>query len=188
MLSPLENRNLTLPVEMTMESFVGREVPEVLREIESLRVRVWRDTGFTIKPGHEQDTHWGDDWDAECTHFAVRKNGTLIAATRVSTHHSIESTPYPEWFPNLSPEPHPPLLYISRLVVDQTFKRQKLGDLLDLKCIQLGRYLGAGAILCDVPEYRIEPLQRRGFILTCEPKLGVLFPTMRFSGMILRLE
>lgn len=188
MLTPLETRNLSLPPEMILESFTGREKPSVLREIESLRVQVWRETKFAIKAGHEEDTHWGDEWDSKCTHFAIRKGQTLIAATRVSTHDSIASTPYPDWFPNITPELHPPLLYISRLIVDQAFKCQKLGDFLDLQCIELGRRLNAGAILCDVPEYRIEPLLRRGFALTCEPKLGVLFPTMRFSGMILRLE
>lgn len=187
MLSPLETKNLSLPPGMTVQAFCGNERPDLLREIETLRVRVWRDTGFKMKAGHENDTHWGDHWDVEGKHFAVLFQGKVIAATRVTKHNSLADSPYPAWFENVTPEPSPPLLFISRLVVDLNFQRRGLSDILDQKCIELGRQLGAGAIICDVPEYRIEPLLRRGFTLTCEPKLGILFPEMRFSGMILRL-
>ena len=184
----LENSAITLPQGLKLERFSGQQKFDLLREIEALRVRVWRASDFPMKAGHEQDTHWGDDWDKTCTHFAILNGGKVIAATRVTTHGSIADTPYPDWFDQIRPEPSPPLLYISRLVVDTDFQRQGLSDFLDARSIELGRELNAGAVLCDVPEYRVAPLLRRGFTLTSEPKLGVLFPTMRFSGMMYRLK
>lgn len=188
MLTPLELNPPVLPSGMTLVHFFGHEEPNSLKQLEALRVVVWRAEGFPIRPENENDTHWGDKWDAESHHFVILADGMQIAATRVSTHDSIFNLPYPEWFSDLRPEPQPPLLYVSRLVVHPEFQRRGLGDFLDAQSISLGRSLNAGAIFCDVPEYRINYLRERGFELTSEPKLGVVFPTMRFSGMVLRLR
>lgn len=181
-----QRKNKQIPDGLSLRQFYGRARPVELRIIEELRVQVWKASGFPIKAECQNDTHWGDTWDSVSTHFLIYHENKIIAATRVSIHGSVAETPYPEWFPNIQSKP--PFLYISRLVVHPDFQKRGLGDFLDNQCINLGKQQGAGAILCDTPEYRVAPLLKRGWTLTCEPKLGVLFPTMRFSGMMLNLD
>jgi len=183
-----DNLEVNLPTETTLEIFQGRSRPELLREVEALRVEVWKSSGFAIAPERKNDTHWGDEWDSVSTHFVAIKNEKPIAARRVSIHDSISNTPYPEWFETVNFNGLTPILYISRLVVHPDFQKQGLSDYFDKISIEYGKSHNAGVMIGDVPEYRIKPLLRRGFEITSEAKLGVLFPTMYFTGIMLKLK
>lgn len=188
MLTYFEKHSFHLPAHLKVETFHGTEQPSLLSQIETLRVAVWKATDFVIKPELAQETHWGDEWDVICTHWAILKDDEVIGATRASIHPSVSESPYPEWFQNLPALSNQPVVYSSRLIIDPRFQRQGLGDYLDKKCVEFARAAKASAILIDVPEYRIEPLLKRGFELTSEPIQGILFPTMRFTGMVLKIE
>jgi GNAT superfamily N-acetyltransferase len=188
MLTYFDKRSFQLPDNLKVETFHGAEQPDLLSQIETLRVAVWKATGFVIKPELAKETHWGDKWDSVCTHWAILNGDQVIGATRASVHPSVSESPYPEWFQNLSALPAKPVIYSSRLVIAPHYQRQGLGDFLDQKCVEFARAENACAILIDVPEYRIEPLLKRGFQLSSEPIQGILFPTMRFTGMVLKLE
>jgi hypothetical protein len=183
-----DNLSINLPEKTELLVFYGKTHPEILKEVESLRVNVWKSSGFEISPESQNDTHWGDEWDDVSTHFVLAKDQKPIAARRASLHDSISETPYPDWFEGVDFTDLSPIMYISRLIVHPDFQKQGLSDYFDKKCIEFGKSHNAGVIVGDVPEYRIKPLLRRGFEVTSEPKLGVLFPTMRFTGVMLKIR
>lgn len=75
MLTPLELNPPVLLSGMTLVHFSGHEDPALLRQIETLRVVVWQAAGFPIRAENANDTHWGDEWDAESQHYIVIADG-----------------------------------------------------------------------------------------------------------------
>lgn len=175
-----------LPPSLDTVSFYGNDNIGYLNQIGLLRLQVWQNTGFAMSTQIDPNG-WFDAIDERSMHFAILKNKKVIASSRLTTYQTIQETSYPEWFTGLAKNPSPPIAFISRLVVDPEFQGQGLGDNLDARCIALARQQDAGSVLCDVPEYRISALQRRGFELINQPKFGITFPTVKWAVMLLTL-
>lgn len=174
--------------EYELKTFFGREYSALFDEIAILRVKAWRATGLEMSPDFPEDS-LTEALDDRSVQFAVvTRNSELIAATRLTFCPSRQDLPYPEWFKGLTEEPPFPLVYISRLVVDPRFQSNGLGYYLDGVCIEYAKSRNAGSVLCDIPDYRLAGLERRGFRIVQPPIRGIVFPTIHFIGMLLDLR
>jgi GNAT superfamily N-acetyltransferase len=176
-----------LPVTFELMSFDGNDRPDLLDEIGTLRVDVWKATGIELTLPLLRG-RWLDKADETARHFAVRHNGRVVAASRLNLYREFTDIPDAEWYTSLTVLPSFPVAEITRLVVAPEYQHQGLGKALDEECIATARTWSAGCVFCDVPEYRIGPLTRRGFQIVQEPKPGIRFPTVRWTAMILDLQ
>lgn len=178
---------ISLPPHFECITFSGAEKPDLLDEIGALRVRVWEATGV------EQTLPlirglWLDEADNLACHFAIRHHGSVVAASRLNLYREFAEIPDAAWYTSLKRLPPFPLAEITRLVVSPDYQRQKLGTVLDEECIAIAKTRNAQCVFCDVPEYRMSHLTRRGFQMIQEPKLGIRFPTIRWAVMFLDLQ
>ena len=173
--------------EYILETFSGRSNSLLLDEIARLRVRVWRATGFEMSPDFPADS-LHEALDGDSLHYAIMDcDAGLVAASRLTICPSEDELPYPEWFRGLTERPKFPVAYIARLVVDPGHQGKGLGYYLDTVCIQAAKDLRASSVLCDIPDYRLDGLTRRGFRIVLPPTQGVVFPSVYFIGMLLDL-
>lgn len=171
-----------------LTSFFGRENSALFENIAALRVKVWRATGLEMSPDFPKD-RLVEDLDDRSVQFAVVDGkARLIAATRLTICPTENELPYAEWFNGLTERPPFPLGYISRLVVDPEHQSNGLGYYLDTVCIEHSKSHGAASVLCDIPDYRLAGLERRGFRIVQPPIRGIVFPTIHFIGMLLDLR
>lgn len=183
----LRTKSLTLPPDFSLCTFDGRNDEQLLNRIGELRAKVWRSSGYptTLNPSV---TCWLDSEEDRSTHFAISLGSELVAACRLGVYSSVEDLAQGEWFNALTERPPPPMAFTSRLVVDQSVQARGLGHFLDTTCIDTARAWGAASVFCDVPEYRIAGLRRMGFVAVQECKTGVVFPTLRWAAMLLKLK
>ena len=177
-----------LPDKFKLESFYGLSNPSLLDEVTSLRARVWMSSGYPMTITLA-DGKWSDAMEDSSTHFAIKNSqGILIAASRLTIFSKISEMPQGDWFDGLTETPAAPIAYISRLVVDHSVKNCGLGYFLDSECIKLAKSKNLKSVFCEVPEYRMAGLERRGFKIVQQPKEGVVFPTLKWVAMLLPLE
>lgn len=175
------------PPTFEFVSFEGSERSDLLDEIGILRVRVWKAAGVELALPLLQG-RWLDEADKTARHFAVLDTGKLIAASRLNLYREFRDIPNADWYTSVTVLPRFPVAEITRLVVAPEYQHQGLGKALDDESIALARAWSAGCVFCDVPDYRIDSLTRRGFRVIQEPKLGIRFPTVRWTAMILDLS
>ena len=171
---------------MKQESFTGRENEALLQAIGCLRLEVWRDTGTTIHPDLPTDC-WLDNEDSKSFHFAVVEDSGPLAATRLTIYNNPSELSYSNWYDSIDVIPKGSFGAISRLVVKTNSQHRGFGKLLDEKCIELARSKHCSGVLCEVPDYRVEPLKRKGFHVIQPPKSGWYFPDIMWSAMYLPL-
>lgn len=184
----MSNNGYHVPGGYTFKNFSGTSEPDLMNQIGALRWQVWKRTGYDIELSIP-DEHWFDNRDASSEHLAVvADDGTLIGATRVEWYESITHLQDTQLSDSIAQRADPPVVLISRLVVDQEYQGRGVGYFLDSCCIEIACSKGAQSILCDVPEYRIAGLQRRGFMLLEDPKPESTFPSIRWAAMMKQLH
>jgi GNAT superfamily N-acetyltransferase len=162
-----------------LELAYGDANVQFLDQIGVTRFEVWR----SVRTTKETPQDWIDDLDRTSLHLGFRIDSTLGAVTRLSMFATWEDTSESRWFNRLS-EPVPgPVAIIGRLGVRPEFQGQGLGKYLDLICIEIARNLGAKSVFCDVPPYRVAPLQRMGFKVIMAPKRSRNFPDLTWTAM-----
>jgi GNAT superfamily N-acetyltransferase len=176
-----------LPASFELISFDGNDHTDLLDEIGMLRVHVWEASGVELNLPLVRG-RWLDEADQAARHFAVRHDGKIVAASRLNLYREFAEIPDAEWYASMTALPSFPIAEITRLVVYPEYQHQGLGKALDEECIATARNWSAGCVFCDVPEYRISSLTRRGFKVVQEPKLGIRFPTVRWTAMMLDLQ
>ena len=174
--------------DFQLTTFLGRENSALFGRVAALRVKAWRATGLEMSPNFPED-YLTDELDERSVQFAViNGRDDLLAATRLTMCPAQDDLPYPEWFKGLTEEPPFPLGYISRLVVEPSHQSNGLGYYLDTVCIEYAKSHDAVSVLCDIPDYRLAGLERRGFRIVQPPMRGIAFPTIHFIGMLLDLR
>ena len=169
-------------LEFDCTSSTGRTDPGLLSEISRLRLKVWRATGFEMRISPDA-TEWTDEADESAVHFCLHLQGGLVASARVHIYSSLTEVPQATWFTELRLEPKQPVAFLSRLVVDPAYQRRGLGTRLEAERLNFVRDKGARGVLCDVPQYRIEPMRRAGWTLIKEPSAGLVFPEVLWGAM-----
>lgn len=166
-------------------SFWGLDSPELLEKIRRLRTSVWKQqkTRLAFDPATNEWMNEGDDIGY---HIAVTCNQHPIAASRLNLHSSLASLSDVRFYGSFSKHLKEPIAEICRLVVLQNYARQGLSKFLDAKLIALAASLHAGCVYCEVPEYRLQTLETRGFERLHSPKRGVMFPDIQWTPLYLK--
>lgn len=168
--------------------FAGTENEPLLQQIGALRLQVWRATGTTIRLPKET-VSWRDPVeDSDGIHLAVFRGDELVAATRLNVYQKFIDMPGNAWMDSLTEHPSEPYGVIGRLVVSSSFQHFGLGKFLDKECLKEAARQGCSSLLCDVPPYRVAPLEKMGFRVIQPPKLGVTLPEIAWTVMYIELK
>lgn len=189
-------------------------------KIAMLRYEVWKHAStinplfdsYNPHELHESTAKmWLDDNEHEYLHlFITDQIGDVIAACRIRFHRTLSSIAGCHWLSDYR-SPHPlftkftgGVMTIERLVVDPRYSRSIISQgpskgmvygggiarMMDTFSIVLAKTLGAGAVWCDVPRYRIDILSKMGFSsdhFVSKTSAGSRTPEIEWHGMLLDL-
>lgn len=148
----MDLREVTLPNE------------EFLRQIGRLRISAWQtETSRTA----EMEL-WLDEFDRAARHWAVFREGTPVAAARLSVHASIAEVPDAESYLGVFPQPPPgPIASMNRLVVHPSARNAGLSKQLDLIRLDAAKTMGCRSAILSTASgpRRVRQLLRWGFEL-----------------------
>jgi len=134
-----------------------------MQRIGKLRADVWNEEGVSL-PNICKNNMLLDELDHdEAKHFVVFKDDELIAAARLTLHHSLTEMPSAEDFAPYDLALELPYGYLSRLVVKKSFRNQGLARKLDCMCLHEAKKLGAKAVILTTVPYRLKALSKIGF-------------------------
>jgi GNAT superfamily N-acetyltransferase len=167
------------PLGGILQLAYGDSAPEFLDEILATRFEVWR----SVRTTKEKIQDWAEDLDQISLHLGLRIGATLGAVSRLSIFPTWDATSESRWFNRLTETVPGPVAIIGRLGVRDEFQGQGIGTYLDLVCIEIARHLGSKSVFCDVPPYRVAPLQRMGFKVIMAPKRSRNFPDLTWTAM-----
>lgn len=168
-----------LPGVGRLQISYGESDRNFLAEILKIRLAVWQ----KVRTTKRSISDWAEALDQNSIHLGIWIGNKLGAVSRLSFYRTWAETSESRWFNQLTEPVLGPVAIIGRLGVLETFQGQGLGKYLDLVCIEAARRLRFRSVFCDVPPYRVEPLQRMGFRVIMAPKWSRNFPDLTWTAM-----
>lgn len=166
-----------------------REVPpdpDVLQRIGRLRFAVWQAEGCLQEAAFPTGV-WSDADDARASHFIAESGGDLVAAARLLTHASADTSDrdVAVWTALGAPLAFP-AADLGRLVVRADFRRRGLGARLNEARIDAARAAGARTAITTASAANARLLRRAGFrdigaTVTFAERPGVVFAAMQLD-------
>jgi len=151
---------------MEMREFTTLD-EELLRQIGRLRVEAWE----TETARAAEMPTWLDEFDQTARHWVVFREGTPIAAARLSVHQSLTEVPDAESYAGVFAEPpEPPIASLNRLVVHPSARGAGLSKQLDLVRLDAAESLGCCSVILSTASgpRRVSQLIGWGFELVGE--------------------
>lgn len=182
----IDSRHPQLPQGYQLKTFIGVDDPNLLAEITRFRLAVWRAESTTLV-GSFPDNSWGDEKDLLSQHlvvFSLSCPDKIIASARLTLYDSFESFPDRAWYSDFALPVVPPIAYLTRDVVDSQHRTIGLGQYLNLERLRLAEDQGAKTAIADIPDYRIRSFEALGFAMMQKPKIGIIFPEMKWTVML----
>ena len=176
---------LAFPPRHHGERFVGpTEVgdPAVLAAIYELRASVWRATG-AVSPDTFPTGGWSDEFDPASRHWAISRDGQIVAAARLSVHNRLEEVPEAAEYLTAGLRLEGTVAAPARLVVAASARRHGLAArLLDVQD-EAAREAGAAHAVRQASPAMARLLGRRGWRHVAPANADPRFPGVRFSIM-----
>lgn len=141
----------------------------MLEEIGKLRVRAW----VTEVPEASGLVVWLDDLDKRARHWVIHKDGRLVAAGRLSVHHTLKDLPDAECIAEGVLELLPaPIASLNRLVVDPAFRGLGLARRLHVALVRVAVELRCRSVVAVTSsgQRMIDLLQSDGFRIVGDRK------------------
>jgi GNAT superfamily N-acetyltransferase len=145
-------------VEVTEDS-------KLLSEVYSLRIVAWRPHTDI----HVGIVEWIDEIDGKARHWAILRNGTPIAAVRLSLHEELRGVPSHDVYRGVFADALPtPIASYNRMVVHPDFRGLGLSHRLDEISMETARNMGARVLIGATGSFkhnegRIRAMIAKGF-------------------------
>ena|ERR1700733_3395643 len=149
-----------------------------------LRYEVWKDEAELTASVRAQE-QITDEHDEHARHWAAFDGDNIVAAACICCHNNQQEIPDSRVFRQM--QLPTPVASFNRLVVKKQWRRQGIGNQLDILRIQAGREWNAVCVVVTSPSERIPSLQIRGFKLTELQFTPWFAETLLASGLVLTL-
>lgn len=178
----------TLPVTSQSLEITEVRYPSQIQEIGKFRIEGWKNEKG-INPDFFAQDAWLDDLDQHARHWIATVDRALVAVSRLSFHESLHDVPYADL---LKPEhrsyfEHRRLASINRLVVASEYRGQGLAGQMDR--IRIECAARQAEVMIAFPQLsRIDPLQKKGFVMIAQLERIPEMPERPFFVMALDLK
>lgn len=145
---------------------VDQRIPSIIRDIGKLRASVWFEEGH-LSPCVCPNGVWLDELDeldSRGNHWAAFDGNRIVAAARLTLHHSLEDMPQSDEFSPYDLEIGLPYAFMSRLVVEKAYRGRGLARRLDGLRLREAALKGAKAVLVLATPCRVKTLQKQGVV------------------------
>lgn len=183
---PSNSENTSLPPEYEVIKFHGATNLVILEQICKLRLSVWQDQKVKMV-GDFSSGSWSDAEEVKSTHWAVFYAGELVAASRMTIYNFLSELPDARFYQELPEISAMPIGYLTRDVVLKEHQGKGLGEYFNRVRISELRNVRAKTVLASIPDYRISSFEKLGVKLIREPRLGYVFPEMKWAVVSMSL-
>lgn len=149
-----------------------------------LRYEVWKDEAELTASVRAQELIT-DEHDEHARHWAAFDGGEMVASARMCIHKLQDETPDAATFKEVVlPSP---IATINRLVVKNQWRKSGIAGQFDVRRIEAAREGSAACVVGTFFDWRIAPMQSRGFKLTEYRWTMPYMESLTGRGMILIL-
>jgi hypothetical protein len=171
--------SIPAPMGYRIEKFQGAEEGDLLNRIGKLRFQVWKQKKTRILREFPNE-EWLDEEEDSSTHWGAFHGDRLIGACRMTIYKSIHDVPDESYHQLLESAPAP-LNYLTRDVVTSEHQGNGIGHYFNLVRIAESEKTRVKTLFASIPDYRIRSFENLGFEVIRPPKLGIIFPDMKWA-------
>ncbi len=169
-----------------MKSYSPIEIPNsdksVLDQIGKFRLEVWREE-TAVNEELFPNRIWLEPLDYVARHWVLHENSKLVAAARLTFHHTLEDNPDGYLWIKQGLSVPLPVVHFCKLVVHKSVRGQGIGTIFNTVRIKAAQEWGAKSIILTASEKNTRLLLSMGFMDTGIRESFPNRPGFTFKGL-----